>query len=278
MIGGERKRGRGISHPPVGEFMLRTVFCLVLALTFSVYSGPVARAADVQSRTDYNVSLAGIPIAKASFVTRMENRNYSISGRFRSAGIVNLITEISADTDVSGVRIGERLEARKYTLVYRKGRKIETYDVRLRSGNVTSSAVTPAPKPRPKTWVPVTEADLRSVFDPLSGLIVPQGDRLCPRTLPIFDGESRIDLILTPKGTKSYAHGEVKTEATVCGIRYVPRSGYRKGRKDIDYLMKVRGMEIWFAKAGDLPLYAPVRARIPTQYGTVDISAIRFGG
>lgn len=258
--------------------MLRTVLCLGLALIILGYSGPLARAEDVQSRTDYNVSLAGIPIARASFVTRMANRNYSISGRFRSAGIVNLITEISADTDVSGVRIGERLEARKYTLVYRKGRKVETYDVRLRSGNVTSSEIRPAPKPRPKTWIPVTEADLRSVFDPLSGLIVPQGDRLCPRTLPIFDGESRIDLVLTPKGTKSYDHGEVKAEATVCGIRYVPRSGYRRGRKDIDYLTKVRGMEIWFAKAGELPLYAPIRARIPTRYGTVDISAVRFGG
>jgi Protein of unknown function (DUF3108). len=258
--------------------MLRTVLCLGLALAFSGYSGPAAWAQDVQSRTEYNVSLAGIPIAKALFVTRMANRNYSISGHFRSAGIVNLITEISADTDVSGVRIGERLEARKYTLVYRKGKKVETYDVRLRSGNVTSSEITSAPKARPRSWIPVTEADLRSVFDPLSGLIVPEGDDLCPRTLPIFDGESRMDLVLTPKGTQSYRSGDVETEATVCSIRYIPRSGYRKGRKDIDYLAKVRGMEIWFAKAGALPLYAPVRARIPTRYGTVDISAVRFGG
>lgn len=67
-------------------------------------------------------------------------------------------------------------------------------------------------------------------------------------------------------------------DAIVCSVRYVPKSGYRKGRKDIEYLKSVTGMEIWFAKTATLKLYAPVYAKIPTRYGTVHVTAEKFDG
>ena len=73
--------------------------------------------------------------------------------------------------------------------------------------NVTQSVMKPEPKTRPDNWVPVTEADLRSVLDPLSGLIFAGDSNVCPSRLPIYDGESRMDLVLTPKGRKSFSTG-----------------------------------------------------------------------
>jgi hypothetical protein len=35
-------------------------------------------------------------------------------------------------------------------------------------------------------------------------------------------------------------------------------------------------MEIWFAKADAANVYAPVYVRIPTQYGPVTITAVRY--
>ncbi|MNL72497.1 hypothetical protein D3C87_1978180 [compost metagenome] len=58
----------------------------------------------------------------------------------------------------------------------------------------------------------------------------------------------------------------------------MPKSGFRKGRKDIEYLRKVEGMEIWFAKTGTLKVYAPVHARVPTRMGTIYVSAVEFDG
>ncbi|MBO3762409.1 DUF3108 domain-containing protein [Ciceribacter sp. L1K22] len=255
--------------------MLRIALTLTLAM--AGLSPAFVQAEEVQSRTEYNISLAGIPIAKASFLTLLAARGYTISGSFRSYGIVNLVTDISAETSVSGVVRNENLQATSYRLVYRKGKKTETYNVRFNDGDVVSSEITPKPKARPKSWVPVTEAHLKAVLDPLSSLIIAEGEDVCPRTLPVFDGESRLDLVLSAKGVREYSQGEVKADAVVCGVRYIPRAGFRKGRKDIEYLSNVKGMEIWFAKAGTLPLYAPVRARIPTQYGPVDVTAVRFG-
>ena len=96
--------------------------------------------------------------------------------------------------------------------------------------------------------------------------------------LPIYDGESRMDLVLSSKGEKSFSTKGFSGDTVVCGVRYIPKSGYRKGRKDIDYLRGSKAMEIWFAKAEGVNVYAPVYVKIPTQYGTLTISAVRFGG
>ena len=88
----------------------------------------------------------------------------------------------------------------------------------------------------------------------------------------------RRKLALSPGRTAPFTAGKASGEAVVCSVRYVPVSGYRKGRKDIEYLKSVTGMEIWFAKTATLKLYAPVYAKIPTRYGTVHVTAEKFDG
>ena len=263
-------------HP---GFMAKRPTALAAFLSLGFLCAPVAAHAEpLLSSTDYSITLAGIPIAKATFRTEITDQTYTILGRFNSSGVANLVTDITAQTVVAGQVQENRLDARSYKLVYRKGKKVETFDVQMRNGNVTRSEISPEPKRRPKEWVPVTEADLKSVFDPLSGLMIPADGPVCPRTVPVFDGESRMDLVLSPKGTQQFRKGDVDIEAIVCSVRYVPRAGYKKGRTDIEHLAKSTGMEIWFAKTDSLPLYAPVRARIPTRYGPVDVAAIKFDG
>jgi len=154
---------------------------------------------------------------------------------------------------------------------------VRTYDVVYRNGNVTSTTVKPEPKARPDNWVNVKDGDLRSVLDPISGLIIPAGGRICPSRLPIYDGESRLDLVLSPSGTKPFKTNGFSGDAVVCKARYVPKSGYRQGRKDIEYLKSI-SMEIWFAKSDNMDVYAPVYAVIPTRVGQVYITATKYGG
>ncbi|WP_028737082.1 DUF3108 domain-containing protein [Ciceribacter selenitireducens] len=249
---------------------------LNLVCSLLVFAVAPAAAESVRYRTDYRVTLGALPIARASFVTEVNQKNYTITGSFNSSAIVNVITKISARTDISGTLTGDRMQADRYTLVYQSGKKKQTYDVRYSAGDVTETIVHPEPKRRPRNWIAVGPEDLKSVLDPISGLIIPEGEAACPRTLPIYDGESRMDLVLTPKGRKSFTIDDVENEAIVCSIRYVPKSGFRKGRKDIEYLRKAEGMEIWFAKTGTLKVYAPVYARVPTQMGTIYVSAVGF--
>lgn len=251
---------------------------LSLVCSLLAFAALPAAAEPVRYRTDYRITLGPLPIARASFVTEVEQSSFTISGSFKSSAIVDVVTKITAVSNVSGTLRGDRMQPDHYTLVYQKGRKKQTYDVRYADGNVTETRVEPQPKRRPSNWIDVTPDDLRAVLDPISGLIIPDGEAACPRTLPIYDGESRMDIVLKPKGRQSFKSGNFDGEAIVCSMRYVPKSGFRKGRKDIEYLRKVEDMEIWFAKTGSLNVYAPVYARVPTQMGTIYVSAVAFDG
>ncbi len=253
--------------------MLRAAIIILACLSCGA-----VHAADIRYSTDYRLTLAGLTVAKASFVTEVSSNNYTISGSFKAAGIVDVFTDITAETSVSGQLAKSRMQARRYSLLYKSGRSERSYDVRFLNGNVTETIVDPKPGKRPDTWIAVSDADLKAVFDPITGLVVPQDEAVCSRTLPIYDGESRMDLVLSPKGSKTAKLAGVETEVTICGIRYIPKSGYRRGRDDIDYMSRATGMEIWFAKTDTLKVYAPVYARVPTRLGPLHITAVKFGG
>lgn len=257
---------------------------LSTTFAFSVISAALAsvpvsgRAADVQHRTDYSIALGILPVATVSFRTEISKKRYTISGELSSAGLADIISRTRGQTSVSGVISDDRLQATQYSVSYVSGKKGRDINVRFKNGNVLSATMKPERKRPPESWIPVTDSDMRSVLDPISGLIIPAGSKVCPKTLPIFDGESRIDLKLIAKGAKKFSTKGFEGEAIVCGVRFVPKSGYRKGRDDVEYLRRLQSMEIWFAKAEAANVYAPVYARIPTKVGPVIVSATRFGG
>jgi hypothetical protein len=248
----------------------------ILAAAFAGLAPAVSHAETLHHETEYRVALAGFPIAHADFKTEVVDKRFTIKGLISSAGLADLVTTISAEADVAGVVGPQKLEASRYTLYYKSGRKQHTYDVVYHDGNVTSTTTTPEPH-RPKNWIPVTEGDLRAVLDPISGLIFPESANVCAQNLPIYDGETRMDLKLSPKGSKPFSTDGFKGDAIVCGVHFKARGGYKQSRTDFDYLSKSDDMEIWFAKADAMKVYAPVYVTVPTKYGTVTITAVKYG-
>lgn len=236
----------------------------------------VSQAEDLHHETTYRVSLAGFPIARADFRTEVKDQHFTIKGDINSAGLADLVTTIEAKADVSGTVSARKLQASRYTLYYKSGKKQHTYDVVYSGGSVTSTTTTPEPH-RPKNWIPVAPGDLRSVLDPIAGLIFPAGTNICAQTLPIYDGETRMDLKLSPKGSHPFSTDGFKGDTVVCAVHFTPRSGYKSSRDDYAYLEKSDDMEIWFAKADAMNVYAPVYVKVPTKYGTVTITAVKYG-
>jgi hypothetical protein len=54
--------------------------------------------------------------------------------------------------------------------------------------------------------------------------------KICDETLPVFDGQMRFDIVLTPKRqtrVECDTPDEYSGSAAVCGVRFVPIAGYR---------------------------------------------------
>lgn len=252
------------------------LFGAALAALSAIASTP-ALAQDGRSTTVYSVRYLGLPIAHMSFVTNTKGKSYTISGKLSSAGLVEIIDKTRGTTRVSGTIEGDRMQSASYVVSYTSGKKRERTEVVFSNGDVRSARQVPKPKKRGKDWIAVSPADLKSVLDPISGMMLPVGTDVCPRTLPIFDGETRADLKLTPKGRETYSAGGFKVEAIACSVRFVPKAGYRKGNDSIDFLRSASGIEVWFAKNPSADVYAPVYARVPTKIGPVTVRATRFG-
>jgi hypothetical protein len=248
----------------------------LLGFAANVLAAPAAKAASSSVTTDYQISLAGLSIAKASFVTRIDGSNFDISGQFATSGLARIVKRIQGTATVSGMLKGDAFVANAYETRYLSGHEQKSYDVSFSNGKVTGYHAHPNRETSPD-WVALTPEDLARAVDPLSGLIVPANTQICQGTVPIFDGEMRTNLSLYDKGTRPFSAGGKMMDARVCGFKVSPKSGFRKGKNDMDYVARLKDMEIWFAKSTIANVYAPVKIKISTGFGSFIISAVKIG-
>lgn len=258
--------------------MGRISSALGLAMGALALAAPVSEAvADpVQGHAEYSVTLAGLPVAYLNFVTEVDGANYSISGTMRTSALSDMFSKTRGNASVSGALSKDRFQASRFSVAYTSGKKAQRTEIEFNNGNVKSATNTPERRKKGGDWVPVSAKDLRAVLDPLSGLLLPASGRACPRSLPIFDGQSRVTLHLSPKGMRPFRTKGFKGDAVVCSIRFDPQAGYRKSSSAIKYLKKLKSMEVWFAKHERGGYYAPVRVKVPTKVGQVTVTATRF--
>lgn len=248
------------------------------AATLAFLSVHMATAAAEEAihHTTYRVSFIGMPVARADFTARVDGDRFTVDGKLTSAGVGNIVGRTEGQASVAGVKREDHLEASRYLLAYTSGRRSSRTEVAFRNGNVISAQLTPEKKRTRPDWVPVPSADLNSVLDPVSGLMVPGDARVCDRTIPVFDGETRLDLHLSEAGRRPFSTEGFQGEAIVCTARAEPRSGYHTDHSSTEIMRDTR-VEVWFARNERADLYAPVYARVPTRLGPVTITATRFG-
>ena len=106
--------------------------------------------------------------------------------------------------------------------------------------------------------------------DPLSA-------EACQQTLSIFDGRLRYDLQLAfkrmdkVKADKGYAGPVV-----VCAVYFTPVAGYIPSRTAINYIAKLRDIEIWLAPIAGTRVLVPFRVQGPTPIGQAVLEATEF--
>jgi hypothetical protein len=228
-------------------------------------------------KSEYVVSLFGLSVAKSNFTTRVDAKAYEISGNLKSAGLAELFDDTQGTITARGSLASAKVQPSSYAVNYVSGKKKKRTALSFAKGGVVSVENTPAIKKR-DPWIEVQPDHLRTAFDPLSAFMVRSASlgAVCNNTLRIFDGEVRADLKLAPIGETKVQTAGYSGPGMTCAIRMVPISGYRKGKKQIEYLRKSTNMSVTFIPIGSTGLYAPALAKVGTQIGTVTIRAKRL--
>jgi hypothetical protein len=242
-------------------------------------------AAFAQGRLDarYEATLAGIPVGKGAWAIDISDDQFSAAASGGTAGLLKTFASGSGTSASQGRVVNGALVATNYAATTTTQKKTEAIRMVLANGNIKEFAIEPAP-PVDADRIPVTDAQRRGVFDPMTGALlrVPgSGDVLTPdacRTgAPIFDGRMRYDLKLdfkrmeTVKAEKGY-QGLV----LVCAIYFSPVAGYIPDRPVIKYLAAQRNMEIAFAPLAGTRILVPYRMVVPTPLGVAMLEATQF--
>lgn len=255
----------------------RRALAILTGVTIASIAAVSSAKADALYRTEYDISMFGLSIARSAIETVVKGANYGVNGRFKTSGIARVFDDTDGTVYVGGSSAQGKVTPSAFDLAYKHGRKNKSTKIRFAGGKVTESENVPPVKKR-DPWVETAPNDLVNVSDPLSALMIPTKDpkAVCNRTLSVFDGQTRADIRLAFNGTESFTTEGFTGESVICSAKFTPISGYQKGKKAIDYLSTRSKITISFASLGDSGIYAPVVARIGTQLGTLKIEATRF--
>ena len=244
-----------------------------------------AFAADSTYRTEYSISVFGITIARSEMDTRISGGSYGLNGSFHSSGIARIFDSTKGSIAINGAMRSQGASAAvqpvSYLTTYRSGKKHKRTSISFKNGSVVSFDNQP-PIRKNDPWVETRPADMKSVFDPISAMMItsPTAAAVCNRTLEIFDGQTRAQIKLNPAGTEDFSVQGFSGTAIICNARFVPVSGYEKDKKSVRYLADKSKITISFASLNTdkqgAGIYAPVAASVGTQIGTVKVRATRF--
>lgn len=258
-------------------------FSAALALGPMLALGPIpaAHAETGSVQATYDISLAGVPIGVARVVARINGAAYDVDLNARLTGLAGVLTSGKGGATSTGTLNGGTTPTPASLAVVSATSDFKrTLRMAFDQGRVGAVEIVPPLEgwERPDR-VPVTDSHKRGVVDPLSALLMPvaAGDGgVCPRTIPIFDGATRFDVVLSYTGRRNVSRNAYSGEVTVCNARYVPISGHRPNRSVTRYMEDNRDMDVWLVPVAGTNVYLPYRISVKTMIGTTVLQASRI--
>lgn len=258
---------------------------LLAATALAVLGGSSAlarpKAAPATVSVDYSVNLAGIPIGTAQVSGLFEGTRYRMDVSARLTGLVGAVTGGMGSARASGL-IAAGPQPSAFSIATRTSNAGIAVRMALARGNVTQAEVTP-PLVDMGDRVPVTPANKRGVVDPASALMMPAQSRgeltdpeNCNRTLPVFDGATRFNVVLSYGETRTVEKPGYSGPVLVCNARYQAIAGHRPDRPGVQFMEQNRDMSVWLAPVEGTRVLLPVRISVKTTVGTNIIEATRW--
>ncbi len=258
----------------------------IAALSAIILAAGPAGAGTVDLRVTYAASISGIPVGKANVEAQLAGSEYAITGSGRVAGITALFADGKGRIQVNGKLQDQVIRPARYSQTIIEDKK-KTLDMTFSGTQVINVTMTLDKKKKKRAQknpkkkkgsraIPVTEQHKKDVIDPLSVFLLPAaemtGEGVCNRTLPLFDGEQRFDVVMTFDRKSVHDTRPV----FVCSIAYRPIAGHKPGKKSVEFMVNNKKMEVWLAPIGKSGFVAPVEAHVKTRIGMLAIKATSF--
>jgi hypothetical protein len=254
-------------------------FCLIVALAASIPLATPARAETVDIQ--YALTLAGLSIGTATLSGSVGRDSYKIDVKARMTGLAGMVTSGRGAGSSSGSTASGRVVPSSYALTSGGTGKVYTVRMALTGGAVSAVEIMP-PLEGKVDRVPLTEGHKRNIVDPVSALVMPvTGQGLldpasCSRTIPVFDGAGRFDVLLSYSATRSVDLPGYSGPVLVCAARYNPIAGHRTNRPSTQFMADNRDMEVWLVPVEGARTLLPARIAVRTMVGMTIIEATAF--
>ncbi|KQP30492.1 hypothetical protein ASF49_13340 [Methylobacterium sp. Leaf104] len=252
-----------------------------LAAAPAAQARPKAAKAAATVTVDYDIALAGLTIGNAQVAGAFEGSGYRMDVSARLTGLAGVVTGGMGSARASGA-IAASPQPNTFAIATKTTNSGIAVRMALARGTVTQAEITP-PLIDMGDRVPITSANKRGVIDPASALMMPVQGRAdpmdpanCNRTLPIFDGATRFDVVLSYGETRSVAKPGYSGPVLVCNARYTPIAGHRPDRPGVKFMEDNREMSVWLAPVEGTRVLLPVRIAVRTTVGTNIIEATRW--
>ncbi len=256
---------------------------LPVVLAAPLLAGSV-QAADASSfKVDYVASLTGVPVGKLEVASAIRPKSYEIQATGRLTGVAGIFASGKGAAAAFGnlrPAAANPIASSTFQASVKLGKSGKIVRIDTNGGAVSVLNMEPPMDDKPGR-VPLQAAHKKSVIDPLSAFIMPlkgkdpQPDD-CNRTIPVFDGGARLDIVMSYRETKQADIGNYKGPAIVCDVRYVPLAGHRPARRVIKYMQENRDMSVWLARIEGSRFLVPLRVSVKTIIGTATLEAERW--
>jgi len=227
----------------------------------------------------YGVSLIGLPIGTATVDGTLGPKDYRLQGTGKLTGLAGVIVDTKGAVTATGVVKNGQLTPAGFAATAGTPNYLLTIRIAEERGSATGVEITP-PYTQTPDRIPLSPGDRRNIIDPMSSFIMPVpgvvdmiGPAACNRTLPLFDGGVRFNVLLSFKEVRQVASPAYTGPVAVCAARYQPISGYRPARPATKFMIDNKDMETWLAPIGKSRFVYPYRIAVMSMIGMTVIEA-----
>ncbi len=242
---------------------------------------PVADAAspppEMRVVIQYAITMIGVPVGRITWTVELGPNSYQTSASGKASRAVSILVNGEGRVSVQGVFTADRAAPSFFSSNVIDDGETTGLQMTFENGNVKTLRIDDPPDNAVR--VPVTDEHKRNVTDPLSAMLIPAtaespplSPGQCNRSLSIFDGQRRYDLLLSYKRMDRLKLDRgYYGPALVCAVVLHPIAGYRPDSLLVKYVGGRSGLEIWFMPIEGTPIILPGLLKMPTGVGTMQI-------